>query len=81
MKHRTDETLNEKELPFNLLHILANRIKAIHSPLMKVRSLRIASISEALYISKQTVDALLCKPDVLLQKINIVLGIKWVQTV
>jgi hypothetical protein len=48
---------------------------------MKVRSLRIASISEALHISKQTIDALLCKSDVLLQKINIVLGVKWVETI
>jgi hypothetical protein len=48
---------------------------------MKVRSLRVASISEALDISKQAVDAVLCKADVLLQKINIVLGIKWVQTI
>jgi hypothetical protein len=48
---------------------------------MKVRSLRIASISEALYISEQTVDALFCQSDVLLQKINIVLSIEWVQAV
>jgi hypothetical protein len=48
---------------------------------MKIRSLRVTSISEALYISEQTVDTLLCKSDVLLQEINIVLSIKWVQTV
>jgi hypothetical protein len=48
---------------------------------MKFRSLRVASISEALHISEQTVDTLLCKSDVLFQKINIVLSIKWVKTV
>jgi hypothetical protein len=48
---------------------------------MKVRSLRVASISEALDVSKQAVDAILCKSNFLLQKIYIVLGIKWVQTI
>jgi hypothetical protein len=48
---------------------------------MKVRSLRVVSFSEALDISKQALDAVLCKSDVLLEKINIMLGIKWVQTI